>query len=255
MEDDEEYFYTGYSKNTAAQLRGGGTCVTVTGDEEEYSFGGFISRPDENEVSPVSAIGYGDFIVEDFSTEVRARKISLAMHISERKIRFVLAAVYLVIGVLSLTLATQIHSVFPYIVGGMAAVYGVAQLIVAIIKREYVHTHSNKTASSLVMIALGLLIMIEHSSAYTIIAVAWGFLGLMEGAHAFNHAFSRIARSQRCIYYLGKGTVELILAFLLLYRPGDGGHIYFHIVVFGVQMIVEAITTFPPLKEFLSRKK
>lgn len=252
--DDEELSYRTYSKDTAATLRSGQSAVTVTGDEEEYSFGGFAGA-EEREDPVVPAMGYGDFLVEEFSTEVRARKISLAMHISERKIRFVLAAVYLVIGVLSLTLATHIHSVFPYIVGGMATAYGVGQLIVAIIKREYVHTHSNKTASSLVMIALGLLIMIEHSSAYTIIAVAWGFLGLMEGAHAFNHAFSRIARSQRCIYYLGKGTIELIFAFLLLYRPSDAEHIHFHIIVFGAQLIVEAFTTFPPIKEFLSRKK
>ena len=76
----------------------------------------------------------------------------------------------------------------------------------------------------------------------------------MVGAHAFNHAFSRIARSERCVYYLGKGVIEVILAFILLYEPSHPDHIPLHIIVFGVQMIFDAVTMFPPLKEFLSRK-
>ncbi len=234
------------------QIYGGGF---VTGDEEEYSFGGFSEQAAAEGVSEsVERMGYGDFIIEEFSAESSAHKIALATHISERKIKFALSAVYLIVGVLCVSITEYIQYAFPYIVGGMAAGFGLVQFIIAVIQREYVHTHSNKTASSLVMMALGLLIMVEHSAAFTIITVAWGFLGLMEGAHAFNHAFSRIARSERCIYYLGKGIIELILAFLLLYEPGDSHHIYLHIIVFGVQMIFDAFTTFPPLKEYLSRK-
>ena len=199
-------------------------------------------------------MGYGDFLIEEFSADSSAKKISSVTHISERKIKFVLSAVYLVVGVLCVSLTNYIYSAFPYIVGGMAAAFGLGQFVIAVIQKEYVHTHSNKTASSLVMMALGVLIIVEHSAAFTIIAVAWGFLGLMEGAHAFNHAFSRIARSERCIYYLGKGVIEVILAFILLYEPSHPGHIPLHIIVFGVQMIFDAFTTFPPLKEYLARK-
>ena len=142
----------------------------------------------------------------------------------------------------------------PSQVGAIAAGAGVAQLASAIVHKEYVHTHSNKTAWSLVMIALGLLIMIEHAAAYTIIAVAWGFWGLMQGAHAFNHAFSRLARSKRSAYYFVKGAVEVVLAFIMLYEPGNNVHITLHIIVFGIQLIFDAFTTFPPIKEYLSRR-
>lgn len=233
-------------------FRGGGF---VTGDEEEYSFSGFsYGAAEEEAVAESEQMGYGDFLIEEFSADSSAKKISSVTHISERKIKFVLSAVYLVVGVLCVSLTNYIYSAFPYIVGGMAAAFGLGQFVIAVIQKEYVHTHSNKTASSLVMMALGVLIMVEHSAAFTIIAVAWGFLGLMEGAHAFNHAFSRIARSERCIYYLGKGVIEVILAFILLYEPSHPGHIPLHIIVFGVQMIFDAFTTFPPLKEYLARK-
>ena len=254
MEDDEEFSYSGYSENTVAALRIGGTAVTVTGDEEEHSYIGTAAHAEGHTVPVRSKIGYGDFIVEEISAQSHAHKISELTHISERKIKFFLSPVYLVLGAVCIIFAAHIGVYFPYIVGGIAALFGTAQLIFAICTREYVHTHSNKTASSLVMIALGILIMVEHSAAFTIIAVAWGFLGLMEGAHAFNHAFSRIARSERCVYYLGKGVIEVILAFILLYEPSHPDHIPLHIIVFGVQMIFDAVTMFPPLKEFLSRK-
>jgi uncharacterized membrane protein HdeD (DUF308 family) len=133
----------------------------------------------------------------------------------------------------------------------MAAI-GLGQFIFAIKTKEYVHTNSNKTAMSLILMALAVLILIEKSSADTIIAIAWGFLGLLEGAHAFNHAFSRIARSERCSYYLVKGIIEAVLAFMLLYDPVN--HLQLHIFVFGINLIFDAVTMFPPIKNYLSKK-
>ena len=255
MEDDEEFSYSGYSENTVAALRIGGTAVTVTGDEEEHSYIGTAAHAEGHTVPVRSKIGYGDFIVEEISAQSHAHKISELTHISERKIKFFLSPVYLVLGAVCIIFAAHIGVYFPYIVGGIAALFGTAQLIFAICTREYVHTHSNKTASSLVMMALGVLIMAEHSAAYAIIAVAWGFLGLMSAAHAFNHGFSRMARSMRWGYYICRGIVEAALAFMLLYAPNDAEHIYFHIIVFGIQLIVSAFNTFPPVKEYLSRAK
>ena len=185
MEDGEELTYYGYEDDAqpSAALRRGGF---VTGDEEEYSegLGGEAALSDaQNMLEEEINKSYGDFFVEEFSAETSAHKLSLAMHISERTIKFVLSAVYLVVGVLCVALTDYIYIAFPYIVGGVAAGYGLVQLVVAIIHREYVHTHSNKTASSLVMIALGILIMVEHSAAFTIIAVAWGFLGSAGHTH------------------------------------------------------------------------
>ncbi len=284
MGDEEEFFYTSYSAGTAASLRFGGRAVTVTGDEEERGYSSYSSRTaaalrrrtaqqvvagdeeeycfpafrrgaeEEKAAAENTAAQRDEFAAEGFLAEVSVHKLMLATHISERKIKYFLSAVYLVVGVLCVAFTSHIQNYFPYIVGGMTTAFGVGQFIAAIIRREYVHTYSNKTASSLVMIAIGIFIMVEHSSAYTIIAVVWGFLGLMESAHAFNHAFSRMARSKNCIFFLCKGIIEFVLAFLLLYEPSDAHHIYLHIMVFGVQLIFDAFTTFPPIKEFLSRK-
>lgn len=249
MEDDEEYSYTGYSAGTAALIEENVRKETVIGDEEEYSFRGFEETA-AAEAQP--ALSYGDFLVEEFSAEETVKKVTRLTKLSETTVNYILSALYLVLGVLCVSFSSYITNFFSYIVGGFMALIGVAQFIYAVRSKEYVHTHSNKTAMSLILIALAVLILAEKESANTIIAIAWGFLGLLEGAHAFNHAFSRIARSERCSYYLVKGMIELVLAFLLLHDPA--GHIELHIIVFGVNLIFDAFTMFPPLKIFLSRK-
>ncbi|MGN0818266.1 MAG: DUF308 domain-containing protein [Candidatus Coproplasma sp.] len=250
VEDDEEYSYTGYSADTAVAIRKHGEQATVIGDEEEYSFKGFDSESAAADAA-TERIGYGDFLIEEFSAESNIKKITKATHLSEMTVHYIMSVVYLVVGVVCVSLPGIIQSVFPYLVGGFMAAIGLGQFIFAVRAKEYVHTHSNVTATSLVMIALSILIMVEYEAAFTIIAIAWGLIGLMEGAHAFNHAFSRIARSERCIYYLAKGVIELVLAFLLLC---DVEHIQMHIIYFGINLVFDAVTMFPPVKAYLSRK-
>lgn len=255
MEDDEEYSYTGYSEQTAAELKQSATDATLVGDEEEYSFKGFAdykSKFKDHAAKAEQEYAYGDFLVEEFSAENTAKKVTNLTKLSEVTVNYVLSAVYLIVGVLCVSLTSYIGGAFSYIVGAFMAAIGLGQFVIAVKTKEFVHTNSNKTAMSLILMALAVLILIEKSSADTIIAIAWGFLGLLEGAHAFNHAFSRIARSERCAYYLVKGIIEAVLAFMLLYDPVN--HLELHIFIFGVNLIFDAVTMFPPFKNYVSRK-
>lgn len=223
----------------------------MSGDEEEYSFKGFsdsgrAAHEHEN-------IGYGDFIIEEFSPETNTKRISGWTHISETAVAYLLSALYATVGALCVGLNNYIVTAFPYFVGGFMAAIGLFQFVYAVRTKEYVHTHSNKTATSLILIALSVLIMIETEWAVTFISIAWGIFGLLEGAHAFNHALSRMARAERSLYYFVKGAIEVALAFVLLYEP-DGSHIQLHIIVFGVQLVFDAVTMFPPFKNFFSKK-
>ena len=124
--------------------------------------------------------------------------------------------------------------------------------IFAIIEKEYRNTKSNRTASALILIGLSVMILIEHEWAHTFIPIVWGVLGLCEGAHAFNHALSRISRGMRSSYYIIKGIVEVAVAFLLLYKPEEYGEL--HIIVFGVSLIIDGITTLPALKKLFTKE-
>ena len=170
----------------------------------------------------------------------------------EKVANYLFAALYLVVGVLCIVMPHHIEFALPYIVGGGMAAVAVVTFIFAIVTKEYRSTHTNKTAMSVILMGLSVMIILEHDWAHTFIPIIWGMLGLFEGAHAFNHALSRISRGMRPAYYIVKGIIEVVVAFLLLYRPEQYGEL--HIIVFGVSLIIDGITTVPFIKALVARR-
>ena len=253
MEDDEEYSYKSYSENTRDKLNS----AEFKDNEEVYTYSAY-----SDEIAAASeeqSHSYGDFIVEEFSAETNVPRVAKLTKIPVSVVTYLFAAAYLIVGVLCVSITDKVTLVLPYIVGGMMAVIGIVSFILAIIHREYRHLRTNKTAGSLIIAALGAMIIfqqfdVNNNSALMLISVVWGILGLFEGARAFNHAFKRIANSERCIYYLIRGLVECAVAFMLLYRPDNEAAHHFHILVFGINLILDSITMIPQVKAFLAMK-
>lgn len=198
-------------------------------------------------------------ILEGFSAETNVSRLTRLTKLPKHIVTYFTVVVYLAVGVLCIAITDEITEVLPYIVGGMMIIIGVTRFIVGLIKREYRHTKTNVTAMSLVIAALGVMIIIqqldpENQAAIAFISIVWGILGLMEGAQALNHAFKRISNSERCIYFLLRGIVELVVAFMLLYDPSNKAAHHFHIIVFGFNLILDGITMIPKVKLFLSTK-
>lgn len=203
--------------------------------------------------------GIGDVILGEISAETNVTRLSKITKLPHHTITYVIATIYFVVGVLCVAITNEITEVLSYLVGGMMIIIGSTRFISALVKREYRHTKTNVTAMSLIITALGIMIIIQHlqpdnQSDITFISIVWGILGLLEGAHALNHAFERISNSERCIYFLLRGLVELVVAFMLLYDPGNHEAHHFHIIVFGINLIMDAVTMIPKVKEFLSTK-
>ena len=195
---------------------------------------------------------YGDHIIEGFSVESNVRKVSTYIKLPEKVAKYILAVLYLAVGVLCAAIPERIEGALPYIVGGAMAAVAITQFIFAIVTKEYRNTHTNKTAGSLIVLGLSVMIIIEHQWAHTFIPIVWGVIGLFEGAHAFNHAISRISRGMRSAYYIIKGIIEVVVAFLLLYEPEQYGEL--HIIVFGVSLMLDGITTLPFVNKFVTKR-
>lgn len=205
------------------------------------------------EFAAAAEIGsYSDLLIEGLSVESNVQKVVKYIRIPEKVAQYLFAVLYLVVGALCIAMPHHIEFALPYIVGGGMAAMAVVTFIFAIATKEYRSTHTNKTAMSVILLGLSIMIILEHEWAHTFIPIVWGVLGLFEGAHAFNHALSRISRGMRCSYYIIKGVIEVVVAFLLLYRPEQYGEL--HIIVFGVSLIVDGITTAPIIKKFVTRR-
>lgn len=252
MEDDEEYSYSGYSEATEAEI---GAAAEFVENEEVYSYSGYA----EEVVEHSHTGSYGDIIIKEFSAETNVPRVAKLMRLPASVVTYLFAAVYLIVGVLCVSLTGAVMAVLPYIVGGMMIIVGIVRFIIALIKREYRHLNTNHTATSLIMTALGIMIIFQsldesNDSAIMLISVVWGIFGLLEGAHAFNHAFKRIANSERSVYYLIRGMVECAVAFMMLWKPDDHNAHTYHIIVFGINLIIDAITMIPQVKSFLAMK-
>lgn len=256
MEDDEEYSYKRYSENTK-QIMTGQEAAFVE-NEEVYSYKGYndeIAATTEE----VKTNSYGDFIVEEFSAETNVPRVAKLTKLPVTIVTYIFAAVYFAVGVVCVSATSSVTEILPYIVGAMMAVVGVVRFIIAMVHHEYRHLKTNQTATSLILTALGIMIIIQeldvnNDSAIMLISIVWGILGLFEGAHAFNHAFKRIANSERSVFFLLRGLVECAVAFMLLYQPTDHSAHHFHIIVFGINLILDGIMMIPQVKSFLTMK-
>ncbi len=263
MEDDEEFSYTGYSAQTEAELNKNRAAFIE--DEEVYSYSGYSDEValTEGAALPVyekeNTSSYGDYLIEEFSAETNAKRVAKFTKIPRGAAAYCVSAVYLIVGVLCVSITSLITHVLPYIVGGMMLFVGITRLIVALCRREYRSTKTNRTATSMLVAGLGAMIIVQQidpeNDPIMLISIIWGVMGLFEGAHAFNHAFAIAFKSWRCVYFFLKGIIECTVAFILLYWPLNHDVHYLHIVVFGANLILDAITMLPPVKNFFKGKK
>lgn len=195
---------------------------------------------------------FDDNFLEAISAESNIEAVCKRTKLSAVFVKYFMGIVYIVLGAVCAAIPKQIESVLPYIVGSIVGTFAIIRFVFAMIDKEYEHTHSNKTASSIIMLGVSIMILIEHEWAHSFIPTVWGVWGLFEGAHAFNHAFARIAKHRRFFFYLVKGVIEVIVAFLLLYEPQKYGEL--HIIVFGVSLIFDGLIALPAVHKFLTRR-
>ncbi len=219
--------------------------------EEVLAFSAFADATELSEVDPQS---YGDRMVKGLSAKSGVSRLSQLSRLPENTVIYLFAALYLAVGVVCVSVPALIISVLPYIVGGMMILIGIIRFIVALVTHEYRHVKTNRTATSIILAALGIMIIVQHfradDAAITFISIVWGIFGLVEGAYAFNHAFKRIANAERAVYYILKGLVEVAVAFLLLYDPTNHDTHNLHIIVFGCNLILDSVTMLPFIKRF-----
>ncbi|MGN0804868.1 MAG: DUF308 domain-containing protein [Candidatus Coproplasma sp.] len=208
---------------------------------------------EEEEEVTVDGLGtYGDVLVHQMSIESNVKKVHEGFKINESVVAYIMAVLYVIAGVACVIFPHEIEHVLSYVVGGAMLLGSIVQFIVAIITKEYKKTNTNKTAWSVIVMGLSVMILLLPEWGHNFVIIIWGILGLFEGARAFNHALARISRGMRCSYYIIKGIVEVSIAFLLLYDSTKYGEL--HIIVFGVSLALDGITVMPFWKKILDKK-
>lgn len=219
-----------------------------------------VTKENDGETAVTDALAVEnvpELMVEALSAEHNVSRLAFITKLPKNIATYIVAAIYFIVGVLCVSVTRHITVALPYIVGAIMMLVGISGFIISLVHRDYKSVKTNKTATFLLALGLGILIIFEEfdpkSDPIMLISIIWGVFGLFEGAHAFNHAITRIANSERCVYYIIKGIAECVVAFMMLYRPESHETHFFHIVVFGISLIIDAVTMIPKIKEFLSK--
>ncbi|MCD8307057.1 MAG: DUF308 domain-containing protein [Clostridia bacterium] len=202
----------------------------------------------------------GDNMIELLSAEAYMGRVLSVIHMPEHVLTYIFAILYAAFGIVCIATPSTVIDFLAYVVGGVLVLIGVVQFISAVMSGEYKQTKTNTTATSILIAGIGVLFICqqatepESETAVILISILWAVLGLFEVAHLLNHAFKRIANSERFVYYVIKAIIELIVSFTLLWDPSNSDAHEFHIIMFGVSLLIEAVTMIPQIKAIVTAK-
>lgn len=239
-------------------------CKAVSEETESAEETANIDEPaaeeiTEDELAVAEAVteNIPELMVEGLSAEHNVSRLAFITKLPKNIATYIVAAIYFIVGVLCVSVTRHITVALPYIVGAIMMLVGISGFIISLVRRDYKNIKTNKIATYILTVLLGTMVILEEIDPQIdpimLISIIWGVFGLFEGAHAFNHAITRITKSERCVYFLIKGIVECAVAFMMLYHPESHEAHFFHIVVFGISLIIDAVTMIPKIKEFLSK--
>ena len=215
-----------------------------------------VTKENDGETAVTDALAVEnvpELMVEALSAEHNVSRLAFITKLPKNIATYIVAAIYFIVGVLCVSVTRHITVALPYIVGAIMMLVGISGFIISLVRRDYKNIKTNKIATYILTVLLGAMVILEEIDPIMLISIIWGVFGLFEGAHAFNHAITRITKSERCVYFLIKGIVECAVAFMMLYRPESHEAHFFHIVVFGISLIIDAVTMIPKIKQFLSK--
>lgn len=239
-------------------------CKAVSEETESAEETANIDEPaaeeiTEDELAVAEAVteNIPELMVEGLSAEHNVSRLAFITKLPKNIATYIVAAIYFIVGVLCVSVTRHITVALPYIVGAIMMLVGISGFIISLVRRDYKNIKTNKIATYILTVLLGAMVILEEIDPQIdpimLISIIWGVFGLFEGAHAFNHAITRITKSERCVYFLIKGIVECAVAFMMLYHPESHEAHFFHIVVFGISLIIDAVTMIPKIKQFLSK--
>ena len=239
-------------------------CKAVSEETESAEETANIDEPaaeeiTEDELAVAEAVteNIPELMVEGLSAEHNVSRLAFITKLPKNIATYIVAAIYFIVGVLCVSVTRHITVALPYIVGAIMMLVGISGFIISLVRRDYKNIKTNKIATYILTVLLGAMVILEEIDPQIdpimLISIIWGVFGLFEGAHAFNHAITRITKSERCVYFLIKGIVECAVAFMMLYHPESHEAHFFHIVVLGIRLIIDAVTMIPKIKQFLSK--
>ena len=159
----------------------------------------------------------------------------------------ILSILLCVQGLACILFTDRIYSFFPYILGGIMILIGLLALSRGVITEEYKRIETKLTSNGIVMLLFGVVILLRHRNADTLIGSVWGVIGLFKGSEELNTAIYHWLAKEPFTGEAVHAVVELLLAIALLLDPIFA--VKNHLFILGLELIWHSINLFRESKK------
>lgn len=155
------------------------------------------------------------------------------------KAAIIASLLFPLIGIACILAPDTIMNSLPYILGGLMAVAGAADLITDLTNPEK-DADEISQGSDVVMIVVGCMLLVKGQDLLTLVGVVWGFLGLSKAAGEIDETFHAIRAKEPFALLALSSVIEVILGTLLIASPLE--NIEHHVLLLGIELILHPFT-------------
>lgn len=160
-----------------------------------------------------------------------------------RRLRYFLALVLFLTGILCFVFSHLIHSVLPYILSGLLFFLAADQLYEALKDKHFNPEDTDQIAYSIIFLALAIIVLIKPAESGSLIGAIWGILALLLAAQNISHSLYAIINREGL--YIGHGlhlihaAINIYISISLLLNPEH--HLHFHVYILGLELMDYAL--------------
>ena len=160
----------------------------------------------------------------------------------EKLARLLLAALYIVFGLISCFYAEPLAHIFHYIIGVMVGLSGILGLFVYFTKKCYLDKENKDFIENVLNIVVAILIIAAPATSAIFICVVWGISSILKSILELNHLIQEKLLGRRILWKSVFCCIELGLGIVLLLELTNAvGH---HILLLGISMVSIGLRNF-----------
>lgn len=145
----------------------------------------------------------------------------------------------LLCGLFCIFYSSKIESILPFLIGIMLILIGLLRSVRGLRNRNHPYFDYSIFSKAIILVILGIFVILNKNNSISFIAVIWGIIGLNNASESLEIFFLKKKQKKTTLLRLFFGFFELFLSITLIFHPFE--KIEFHIVLLGMQLIIDAI--------------
>lgn len=160
-----------------------------------------------------------------------------------KNLRYLIAVVLSILSVICFVMAETIRTYLPFLLTVILFVLAGDRLYEALGDRRFDYEDTEKIASAIVFIIVGIVTLVEWKNADILIGAIWGMIGLYFASRNISHSLYELihkkGRTVGHILHLAHALLSIGISVLLLLDPVE--HLLFHVYILGLELLDSAV--------------